>query len=203
MNECVVIGAGGHARSLLGLLRHCGLDARGIYDDSWDADGNEVIQNISVQGVPDDIPADADIALAVGDNRRRQQLFDRFRAQMLERPLIHPHATVENFVRLGSGVQVFARAFVNCEVEIGDNCIINSGSIVEHESQVGAHSHVAVGAVLCGRTQIGARVLVGAGAVVNPGVKVCDDAVIGSGAVVSRNITEAGVYTGMPARRRS
>ena len=43
----------------------------------------------------------------------------------------------------------------------------------------------------------------GAGARLLPGVAVCDGAVIGAGAVVTQDITEAGTWAGVPARRIS
>jgi acetyltransferase-like isoleucine patch superfamily enzyme len=48
-------------------------------------------------------------------------------------------------------------------------------------------------------TQIGNNVSIGSNATIMP-VRICDGAVIGAGAVVTRDINEAGIYAGSPAR---
>ena len=48
-------------------------------------------------------------------------------------------------------------------------------------------------------TRIGNHVSIGSNATILP-VSICDRTVIGAGAVVTKDITEAGVYAGNPAR---
>ncbi len=44
-------------------------------------------------------------------------------------------------------------------------------------------------------------IVVGGGAVLCPQITITDDCTIGAGAVVEKDCTEAGVYTGVPARK--
>jgi acetyltransferase-like isoleucine patch superfamily enzyme len=46
---------------------------------------------------------------------------------------------------------------------------------------------------------VGSRVSIGSNASILP-VSICDDVVIGAGSVVTRDINEAGIYAGNPAR---
>lgn len=48
---------------------------------------------------------------------------------------------------------------------------------------------------------IGNNVQIGAGAIILPGVSICCNAIVGAGCIVSKNITEPGVYVGVPARK--
>jgi acetyltransferase-like isoleucine patch superfamily enzyme len=48
-------------------------------------------------------------------------------------------------------------------------------------------------------TRVGSRVSIGSNASILP-VSICDDVVIGAGSVVTRDINEAGIYAGNPAR---
>ena len=49
-------------------------------------------------------------------------------------------------------------------------------------------------------TLIGNNVSIGSNATILP-INICDNVVIGAGAVVTKNITEAGIYTGNPAKK--
>ena len=48
-------------------------------------------------------------------------------------------------------------------------------------------------------TTLGNRVSIGTNATILP-VTICDEVVIGAGAVVTKDITQAGIYVGNPAR---
>lgn len=52
-----------------------------------------------------------------------------------------------------------------------------------------------------GEVVIGNNVYVGANAIILPNVHIADNVVIGAGAVVTKDITEDGVYVGVPAKR--
>jgi acetyltransferase-like isoleucine patch superfamily enzyme len=49
-------------------------------------------------------------------------------------------------------------------------------------------------------TLIGNNVSIGSNATILP-INICDNVVIGAGAVVTKNITEAGIYAGNPAKK--
>lgn len=115
---------------------------------------------------------------------------------------VHPGAVISNIdTEIGEGTVIMADAIVNPGAHIGKHCIINSGSIVEHDNRIGDYAHVSVGAKMAGGVQIGARTWVGIGATVSNGINVCGDCMLGAGAIVVRDITEAGTYAGVPARK--
>ena len=60
---------------------------------------------------------------------------------------------------------------------------------------------MSVGGLVAGTVRIGAKTWVGAGATVSNGVSVCGGCMLGAGAGVVRDITEAGTYVGVPARK--
>lgn len=197
----IVIGAGGHARSVIPLLRNFGFDPQGIYDDSWRAGLEEVIFGCKVQGNVDALPDNSKIVLAVGNNSARSDYFKRLQDSILKENVIHSTAHLEIDTRLGAANLVFPKVFINAAALIGDNNIINSGSIIEHECILGSHSHISVGAILSGRVKVGSYCFIGAGAVVRDKISICDHVTVGAGAVVVKDIVEPGLYAGCPARK--
>jgi len=200
LSKLAVIGAGGHTRSLLVLVRSLfeGRDIS-IYDDSFEESSNEWIGHIPLVGKINDIPADRGIILSLGNNMLRSMYFSRFRQQIVDENLSHSTALREADSEIGKANQFFANSYTGAEVRIGDNNILNSGSIVEHESRIDSHNHISVGARICGRSKLGSMCLVGAGAVILDKISICDEVVIGAGSVVTKDILSPGVYVGAPA----
>lgn len=209
MMRVVGIGAGGHAKVLIDILR-----LRGEVEVIGLTDPDPVRWNTSIAGVPvlgDDrlLPvlfaqgvSGAFVGVGgVGDNRLRQRLYEQARTigfQMIS--LFHPHAIIAASAVLGSGLMIMANAVVNPEASLGDNVIINTGAIVEHECQVGAHVHVAPGAVLSGGVRVGDGVHLGAGAVVRQHLTIGPWAIVGAGAVVTKDVSFDTTVVGIPAR---
>ena len=94
-----------------------------------------------------------------------------------------------------------ANVVFNASSHFGKICIINTGSIVEHDNFLQDYVHVSPNATLAGTVHLGERVHVGVGACVKNNTIVIDDVIIGAGAAVVKNITEDGVYVGVPVRR--
>lgn len=98
------------------------------------------------------------------------------------------------------GTAIFERCVINGAF-IGENSIINTGAIVEHNSKICNNVFVGTGAVICGDVQIYDDVFIGAGSVIRDGIAICSDSIIGAGSVVVKDIKEAGVYVGNPAKK--
>lgn len=202
MNKSVVlIGAGGHARSVITLLQNNGFAIKGIYDNSWKVDSSENILSIPVCGTIKDVPNQETICLAVGDNTTREELYQQFSKYIFKEVIEHSNAFIENSAVLGSSNLIFANVFVNADAKIGNNNILNTGCILEHESLIGNHNHISVSAVLCGRVTIGNNCFIGAGAIIKDKIKICDHVTIGAGTVVVKDIYEPGVYVGNPSKK--
>ena len=193
-----LIGAGGHARACVALLRAAGCVVAHVWDEQVSS-AQEKVLDLPIESLPNVLP-EGELVLAIGDCHKRAALFAHF-ADKVGEPVVHPSAVIESSSHLEKGVLVGAGAFIGPEAQIGENTLINTHAVVEHESQVGKHSHISVGTILCGRVRVGDRCFIGAGAVVKDKVTICDDVTVGAGAVVVASITEPGIYVGCPARK--
>lgn len=102
--------------------------------------------------------------------------------------------------QIGVGSAVMHGAVIN-GAHVGRHCIVNTGAIVEHGVTLGDNVFVGPGAVICGGVAVGDDVFIGAGATVRNCVTIASGCTVGLGAAVTRSLTEAGVYTGVPARK--
>ena len=186
----VLLGAGGHGRVVLDMLKACGGRIAAVVDP---AERLEPLFAGSIH-VSDDTAlsahfASADCILLNGlgvtpgaAGSRRKSLYLQFvEAGYHFLTLIHPSAVVSPTASLEQGAQVMAGAVVQCAAHIGSNAIVNTRASVDHDSHVGDHAHVAPGAVLCGGVKLGEGAFVGAGAVLLPGVEVAPGEVVPAG----------------------
>lgn len=203
--KIVLIGGGGHCRSVLDTLLRNG-DYRDIVITDNNVPEGTKISGCNVVGndyILSELLEDGyEYAfITVGSlesTRPRRFLFSKACELGFDIPaVIDRSAVVSEYAKLGNGVFVGKNAVVNAEAVIGDCAIINTGAIVEHECSVGEFTHISVGAKLCGNVIVGSDCLVGAGATVIQGIKIGSNAVIGAGSTVIRDIESSTVNVGL------
>jgi sugar O-acyltransferase (sialic acid O-acetyltransferase NeuD family) len=204
----VLLGGGGHAKSVLTVVKKLGQFRVAGYVDPKD---RGQLLGVPYLGNDDDLKGLVSryflhgAVIGIGNttlSRVRPALMQFLGTLPLECPTIcSPAAVVNEEVRLGKGTVVLDGAVVNSGTTVGDCCIINTQSTVEHDCILGDNIHVAPSALLNGGVLIGNNTLIGAGSIVIQGVRICPDCVIGAGAVVVRDIQDPGTYIGVPARK--
>lgn len=198
MKQVIVIGAGGHGRVIADTVLRNGDRLLGFLDDAH----TESVWTYPVLGKVQDWHLYVDTAafvLGIGSNAVREQLSKDICGPWYT--AVHPSAQIGQGVELGAGTVVMAGAVINTGAHIGAHCIVNTGAVVEHDSILEDFVHISPHATLCGTVQIGGGTHVGAGAVVRNNCIVCSGCTLGAGTVVVKDITEPGVYAGIPARR--
>jgi sugar O-acyltransferase (sialic acid O-acetyltransferase NeuD family) len=208
-DKVVGLGAGGHAKVLIEILRTGDrYDVIGLLDPDPELKGKSIL-DVPVLGNDSLLPMlrDKGIRLffiglgSLGKSSRRKHLYQEALACGME-PIcsIHPNATISPSVELGKGSMIMAGVVLNASTRLGDNVIVNSGAVVDHDCHLGDHVHVAPGAILSGGVRVGEGAHVGAGAVIRQYISIAEGAVIGAGAVVVKDVAANVVVVGVPAR---
>ena len=209
MKKCLILGSGGHCRSLLSILQEKTNDYRiaGIVDTQA-VTVEEIILGVRVIGAVDELSfyrskGITSLFLAIGDNKKRAQYYNQAEDIGFELPnLIADTAHIEQSAMMGQGNLVCQHAHLGPMSRIGNGNIINTGAILEHESTVGDFSHLAPSSVISGRSRLGNFVFLGVNATVLDKITICNSVMIGGGAVITRSISEAeSTYVGVPARK--
>lgn len=204
MNQAIVIvGAGGHAKVCIELLRSMGktiaccvgadtavLECLGVPV----VHGDDNLARLRTEGYQH-------VFIALGPNRLRARLAAHARdLGFLLINAISTHAVVSPSAELGEGVAVMAGAVINAAARIEDLAIINTGACVDHDCVIGQAAHLAPQCALAGGVHIGAGAFLGVGCKIIPGITVGAHAIIGAGAVVIGDLPDAVTAVGVPAR---
>lgn len=194
--KIVLIGGGGHCKSVLDTLQRNRLYDEIVITDNDIPAGTEIMK-CKVAGNDDILPhllnsgfTDAFITVgSIRSTKLRHILFEKavkYGFQMVN--VVDQSAVVSKFVTFGNGIFIGKNAVINAEVNIGDAAIINTNAVIEHECKVESFSHVSVGSILCGNVQIGRDSFIGAGTVVIQGIQIGNNVVVGAGSTVISDI---------------
>jgi len=196
-----VIGAGGHAKVVIGTLLALGRTVSGLFDDDPQKWGR-IILGVPVLGPIEaarEFSGKGTFVVGIGDNARRKALVENLEDFEWE-ILIHPRSFVDPSVRVGAGTVVFAGAVVQPEVTLGAHSIVNTGATVDHDCKVSSYVHLAPGVHLAGGVEVGEGAMLGVGSSVLPNVRIGRWSVVGAGAVVIRDLPSHVVAIGVPAK---
>lgn len=199
MNRLLLLGFGGHARSVADVALSAGF-AELLFVDEHGAAG-QTFAGFPVTGAMPPVEDGWPCMPCAGRNEWRREQLTRLASE--GRPIatvISPRATVGVGAQVGDGVFVGHHAHIGPLARIGAGTIVNTAAAVEHDCVVGECCHVSVHATVAGRGRLGGLVFVGAGATVIDGVSVVGEVTIGAGGVVIANIDAPGTYVGVPVR---
>jgi UDP-perosamine 4-acetyltransferase len=203
--DILIVGAGGHGKVVLDILRSAGTHRPIGFLDAEAALTGSTIHGLPVLGQINQLPKfkgkSRGAIVAIGDNRARSSYAQLVREQGWELVnAVHPRATVSATAKIGCGVVVAAGAVVGTDAELDDCVIINTSAVVDHECHVAAAAHICPAAALAGRVRIGEMAFVGLGSRVIQCLTVGRQATVGAGAVVIADVPEYATVVGVPAR---
>lgn len=213
MEKVVFIGAGGHCKVIIDMMRDT-LVIAGITDIDTKKQGT-IFYGVPVLGNDSNLESlyhegikSALVTLgSIGDCSLRKKLYELavgIGFRMIN--VISTHSVISPSISIGNGNVFMDGAIIHADVRIGDNCIINTGAIIEHDCVLGDHVHISPGACVAGGVRIGSGVHIGIGASIIQDVGIGDNSIIGAGSTVIRNIPANSVVAGVPAveiRRKS
>ncbi len=178
----LIVGAGGHGRSVAEALEVIGIvSIAGFVDDRWPK--LDAVYSYSVLGNTANFKSlrlyASCAVVAIGNNAMRALLTERLvEAGFSMLTVIHPLAHVSPRAIIGAGCTIMAGAIVGTESVLGEGVIVNSGAVVDHHACVGAFGHLGVGACMAGGTVLGERSWLHAGLALGYGKHVPPDTVI-------------------------
>ena len=204
MKPLVLIGGGGHCKSVIEAAESAGYHVLGVLDMPEEV-GKEVLST-KVIGTDDDILTYADKAefvITVGfikNPNTRIKLYNKVKEVGGKlATIIASTAYVSKYATIGEGTVVMHNAFVNAGAKIGNNVILNTFSNIEHDAVIGDQCHISTGTMVNGDCKVGNNCFIGSQSVLANGITVGDDIIVGAGSLVRKSIVVKGIYSGNPA----
>lgn len=170
MEDIIIVGYGGHAKSVIDCIERQRkyniigytdeIDRKERYPYLGTDDVLQEYYNCGVQNVA--------ICIGyLGKGNIREVLYEKIKKIGYQLPIIvDPSAIISRTAEIAEGTFVGKGAIINAEAKIGKMSIINTKALIEHECIIADFVHVAVGSVLCGQVKVGKAAFIGANATV-------------------------------------
>ena len=202
-----IIGSGDLGQSIAHYAQNNGFEIVGFYDDFQQSDK---VKGVPVLGKLDKIEIDYkqnlfdSLVCAVGYNHFgfREKVYDKYHREsgIPFATIIDSSCHVDSSASIGEGVVMFPTTMVDKGCVIEDNVLLNVGVTIAHDSRVKEHSFLSARVAVAGFSTIGKRCMIGINSTIIDNISVCDDTRIGGGTLLIHNVTEKGLYVGVPAR---
>ncbi len=207
MDKIVLLGGGGHCKSVIDSIEKDKYEIVGILDRKEKT--GQLISGIKIIGTDElaDRLHRSGVKYAfittgsIGNVRLRKKLYFRIKKIGFKIPnIIDRSAIVATNIQIGEGNFIGKGAIINSESRIRDMCILNSGVIVEHDCEIENHVHIAPGSVLSGGVKIMSDTHIGTNSTIIQGIQVGYNSIIGAGSVVINNIANSVKAYGVPCK---
>lgn len=206
MKRLGIIGSGDLGQLIAHHAASCGYETAGFFDD-FKTPG-DLTPRGKVLGPIDAVSgrfADGDfeeLMVAVGYRHLdfRWSCYERFRGAVPFATLVHPSCSVDASAEIGDGAFLLPGCVLDAGTRVGENALLNTGCVVAHDSSVGANCFLGPGVTLAGLITIGRSCFIGVGTTIIDRITIADGVQTGGGSVVIADLTEPGLYVGVPAR---
>ncbi len=192
MKEIILIGGGGHCKSVIDVIEQEGrFEIAGIVDKPELLGTN--ILGYSVIGNDSDLEDLTKIyqyaIVTVGQIKSpsiRIKLFNlAVEVGFVLPSIISPNAYVSRHSTIGDGVVIMHDALINAGSMIGDNCIINSKALIEHDCQIFKHCHISTNATINGGVIVESGCFVGSGVITKESITIRKNSFSKAGSLVT------------------
>jgi sugar O-acyltransferase (sialic acid O-acetyltransferase NeuD family) len=195
MKNLIIIGAGGHGKSVA-WVAYTTKKWNNIYflDDK--------ISNNRVKGIFADRVKfkDHDFFIGVGDNKLRKKLYLLLKQEGYSLPSIVSPLSDITSAKIGNGSIIMNRCFINVDTIIEEGVIVNNQVLIEHDCLISSFVHLSPSVNIAGSTKIGELSWIGIGSNIIQSLNITSNVIVGAGSTVIDSIKRSGTYVGAPAR---
>tara|TARA_B100001123_G_C15229965_1_gene994742 strand:- start:516 stop:1130 length:615 start_codon:yes stop_codon:yes gene_type:complete len=202
MEKILIIGAGGHAKSVIDVVESTKkYKIIGLIDNNTKIN-NKKIFKYEILGSNKDLKIMRKTCkfaiVGIGQIKSAQKRINNFELLKKLRFQIPKIFSTTSYISkntiVGDGTVIFHGVYVNAGASIGDNCIINTRSIIEHDVKIGNHCHVSTGATLNGGVILGDNSFVGSGAVIKENVKIGKNCIVAAKSFLKKDLEDNKIY---------
>jgi sugar O-acyltransferase (sialic acid O-acetyltransferase NeuD family) len=191
MNKIILIGGGGHCKSVIDVIeQEARFEIAGIIDKP-EILGSKIL-GYPVIGNDFDLESLAkkyqNALITVGQIKSalaRIKLYDlAIKAGFTLPSIVSPNAYISKHSKIGNGTVIMGNVIVNANSSIGDNCIINSKALIEHDCLISSHCHISTNAIINGGVAIGSKSFIGSNVTTKNNIIIKENSFIKAGSLV-------------------
>jgi len=185
-----LIGMGGHAREV---MMQIGQTLPCFVDDLYATEESLPLSKFN--------PEEYEVMVAIGEPKYRHDVVSRLPDNTRYFSYIHPTAIIGEDTIIEEGAFIGAYTIITTNVTIGKHALLNRGNHVGHDCVIGDYFSAMPGSVVSGNVTTGKKFYLGTNASIREDIRICSNVTVGMNAAVVKNIYDAGIYAGVPAKK--
>jgi acetyltransferase EpsM len=195
-----VIGAGGHGKSVISVLRASGYTVAAVVDDDPALWGTTLLE-VPIVGAISELSKHANVraVIAIADNRIRKEVAESF-PHVEWVTLVYPQNYTNPLARIGPGTVVFPGAAIGVDVSIGAHVIVSGQCAVGHDTVIEDYAQLGPGTIVAGEAFVGEGTFLAMGSMVAQQVRVGEWSILGAGAAALHDLPPRCKAFGIPAK---
>jgi sugar O-acyltransferase (sialic acid O-acetyltransferase NeuD family) len=212
MKDIVIIGAGGMGKEVAWLIENINASIPTwnilgfLVDEKYSESFGQKVFGFTVLGSESwilDFGKEIYVTCAIGKSTVRKSVYEKLSlfANVKLATLIDPTVRIDKSMKIGEGSIICRNCTVTVDSTIGKGVLMNTGASVGHDSLVGDYCTFLTNSIAAGHTTFGTCCEIGSGAFILQGKTIAANTTLAPLSSLLKDITEAGVYAGNPARR--
>lgn len=186
----VLVGNGGHAREVMAQM---GNKLERFVDDQYVNDDTQPLSELD--------PTKHIVMIAISDSNDRFNISQRLPDGIQFFTFIHPTVLIMGDVEIGEGSFIGAYSILTTNIKIGKHSILNRGNHIGHDCKIGSYFSAMPGSIVSGNVEIYDLVYMGTNSSIREKLSIHSLSIIGMNSTVVKNITEPGIYVGVPVKK--
>ena len=185
-----IFGFGGHAREILQIVPNI----HKVYvDDNFNTKDTSPISEFDHE--------EYEMMICVADSQDREKIVNKLPSETKYFSFIHPTSLLFSDVKVGEGSYIGPYCILTENITIGSHAILNRMNQIGHDCEVKDFLSMMPGSIISGNCLVGNKVYLGSNSSIKEKIFVCDNVTIGLNSGVVKNISESGVYGGVPVAK--
>jgi sugar O-acyltransferase (sialic acid O-acetyltransferase NeuD family) len=196
MDSIIILGAGGHARSSIDVIKQTGkYDIYGVIDNDPKI---KSILDLKIIGNDNNLEeirkscANAFIGIGqIKSPKARIKILQKLKKIDYKLPcIISPTSTVSKYSNISEASIIFNNVIIGPNSSIGYNSIINNFSLIEHDCIIGNNVHVSTNVTINGNVSVGSETFIGSGSIIKQGVRIGSNCFIKMGSTITKDLSD-------------
>jgi sugar O-acyltransferase (sialic acid O-acetyltransferase NeuD family) len=185
-----LIGFGGHAKEVMAQM---GKELTCFVEDDFLVEGTKSISEFN--------PKKYKVMIAIANPKIRKEILSKLPKNTKFFSWIHPTSLVLDNVEIGEGTFIGAYSIITTNIKIGNHAILNRMNQIGHDCVIGDFFSAMPGSIVSGNVNIKDSVYLGNNSCIRENLTIHSDITIGMNGSVIKDITEPGVYVGVPVKK--
>lgn len=186
-----IIGYGGHAREV---AKQIGELCNFFVDDFYVTSDTLPLSKFD--------PTEYEVMIGISDPKIREEMSHKLPEETKYFTFVHSTSLIlDSNIEIGYGSFIGAYSILTTNIKLGNHSILNRSCQIGHDTIIGDFLSMMPGSIISGNVTVGNKLYMGTNSSIKEKIHICSDVTVGMNSAVVKDISEKGIYVGLPSKK--